>query len=128
MAVTAADTAKRPTGHSRKVISRHNGAAAKRSGDGRRRIAAHLNLPFIATSTDWTTFTLFYACTPSLPPSLLPPLPAACLSPPVVWKNMFVFGEKSKAAAAAADITRPRGGGGGRQVVVAAAAPAAAHR
>ena len=121
MAVTAADTAKRPTGHSRKVISRHNGAAVERSSDGRRgrvgrrRIAAHLNLPFIATSTDWTTFTLFYACTPSLPP-----LPAACLSPPVVWKNMFVFGEKSKAAAA--DITRPRGGGGGRQVAPAAAA------
>ena len=89
-----------------------SGSLVQRSRTGRR-IRAYLNLSLAAaTSTDYwkdgrraaATFTLFYACT------LLPvvPLPPASPSlPPVVWKNMFVFGEKSKGAAA--DITRPRG-------------------
>ena len=55
---------------------------------------------------------------PCFTPAPSPSLPPCSLRrpPPVVWKNMFVFGEKSKGAAAA-DITRPRGGqagGGGR--------------
>ena len=53
-------------------------------------------------------------------PSPAVPLPACVPLPPVVWKNMFVFGEKSKGAAA--DITRPRG----RRRAAAAASPVAA--
>ena len=106
-----------------------SGSLVKRSRNGRR-IRAYLNLSLAAaaTSTDYwkdgraaATFTLFYACT------LLPvvPLPPASPSlPPVVWKNMFVFGEKSKGAAA--DITRPRGRRSRRRRRAAAASPVAA--
>ena len=105
-----------------------SGSLVQRSRTGRR-IRAYLNLSLAAaaTSTDYWTdgraeggdLHLVLRLHPPARPS--PSLPASPSLPPVVWKNMFVFGEKSKGAAA--DITRPRGR---RRAAAAAASPVAA--
>ena len=106
---------------------------------GGRRIRAYLNLSLAAAaaSTDyWKDGRAeggdLHLVLRLHPPARRPrPLPPASPSlPPVVWKNMFVFGEKSKGAAtaaAAADITRPRGRRSRRRRAAAgAASPVAA--
>ena len=105
---------------------------------GERRIRAYLNLSLAAAATTSTDYwkdgrtgggDLHLVLRLHPPPARRAP-PSCVPLPPVVWKNMFVFGEKSKGAATAAtaaDITRPRGSRSrrSRRAAAAAASPVA---